>query len=485
MGSWQQKDNTPEGPYDPPQHDAHLPFGCTSSDSAMNSSNPFLPSPADTVVDMHRDIGFHHDGGDFGAPLPGQQPLLSASDQQFVQGFFDLIAGDNANFGEAGLPFTDNWTDNLPPAPPTVLGHQTHTTDVPVDSILSSIMFDPFMPSFAPAPPIISPEVLGAAQALSRSNVPSHQFHGLPVQMQTTMGPPVGSIPSPQYPQYTNEQRHNSLPNRQMMPDGYTNVYSSVAPPIRNNNRRTVPHPEIHFGTDRNFTGGNFNSSEVNIEGRIFQHQNSILDCLQPNTSAAPTRASSPQPNGAPTVEAKSPLKLRTAQEFIIPVKSESENRTEPPKKRRKSKPKTTPDADETAAFSPDAPTTAPGRMISGSIGSIPESAVLNESSPVDEPPSVGGAKRRRGGAGAPKKPPRQNLSEEQKRANHIKSEQKRRTDIKNAFHDVQEIVPEIRGQGLSKSVILSNTVEYLERLLKGNEELAEKLRAAGITPPQ
>ncbi|KAM7208685.1 hypothetical protein V8F20_001108 [Naviculisporaceae sp. PSN 640] len=480
MGPWQQKDNTPEGTYDPPQPDAHLPFGCMpNSDSAMNSSNPFLPSPADTVVDMHRDISFHHDG-DFGAPLPGQQPLLSAQDQQFVQNFFSLISENNTNFGEAGLPFTDNWTDNLPPAPPTVLGHQTHTPDVPVDSILSSLVFDPFTPSFAPAPPIISPDVLGAAQALSRPNVPAHQFHGLPVQMPATMGPPVGSIPSPQYLQFANEQRHDSLINRPMMADGYTNMYNSVVPAAQNNTRRTVPHPEISFGTDRNFTGGNFNSSETNIEGRIFQHQNSILDCLQPNTSAAPTRASSPQPNGALAVETKSPIQLRTAQEFVIPVRSESDSKIEPPKKRRKSKPKTNPDADETAAFSPDAPNITPGRMASGSIGSIPESAVANESSPVDEPPPGAGAKRRRGGAGAPKKPPRQNLSEEQKRANHIKSEQKRRTDIKNAFQDVQEIVPEIRGQGLSKSVILSNTVEYMERLLGGNDELENLLRMAG-----
>ncbi|KAM7188036.1 hypothetical protein V8F33_010893 [Rhypophila sp. PSN 637] len=402
---------------------------------------------------------------DFHTPAPGHQSLFSTSQMDMMHGFFQMINSDGSldlNFGE-GLNFSDQW-DNSFQQPPTVLGYQTHPPNTSVDAILSSANFAPYLSTQAHAPPLISPEVLGAAQALSRPNVHSHhQYDVMHTQMPTSMAPPVGSVPSHQYSQYTNGHRHDAVADHQMLSNGYTDMYGSVPHGLPT---RTVLHPEISFGTDRNFTGGNFNPSEANIEGKIFQEQDAILGCLQPNTSAAPTRASSPQPNGPPAeAKSKSPLKLRTTQEFVPTIKSEPDERIEPPKKRRKSKPRISPDADETAEFGPN-------------------HAVANEHSPVEEtpPPSAGG-KRRRGGAGAAKKPPRQNLSEAQKRQNHIKSEQKRRWQIKEAFQDVEELVPGVKGASMSKSVILNNTADYLMDLLQKNEILKQRLAAAGITP--
>ncbi|KAK4216154.1 hypothetical protein QBC37DRAFT_100607 [Rhypophila decipiens] len=487
MGSWQQKDNSPpQGPYDPPQHGTHLPFRCMRNpDSAMNSANPFLPSPADTVVDMPRDAMIQHES-DFHTSAPGHQSIFSTSQMDMMDGFFQLINSDGSldlNFGE-GLNFSDQWDNSFQQPPPTVLGYQTHPPNTSVDAILSSANFVPYLSTQAHTPPLISPEVLGAAQALSRPNVHSHhQYDVMHTQMPASMAPPVGSMPSHQYSQYTNGYRHDSVADHQMLSNGYTDMYGSVPHGLPT---RSVLHPEISFGTDRNFSGGNFNPSEANIEGKIFQEQDAILGCLQPNTSAAPTRVSSPQPNGPPAeAKSKSPLKLRTTQEFVAAaIKSEPDERIEPPKKRRKSKPKMSPDANETAEFSPNVPASRPRLVTSGSIGSIPEHAVANENSPVEEtpPPSAGG-KRRRGGAGAAKKPPRQNLSEAQKRQNHIKSEQKRRWQIKEAFQDVEELVPGVKGASMSKSVILNNTADYLMDLLQKNEILKQRLAAAGITP--
>ncbi|KAF2723974.1 hypothetical protein K431DRAFT_194513, partial [Polychaeton citri CBS 116435] len=51
----------------------------------------------------------------------------------------------------------------------------------------------------------------------------------------------------------------------------------------------------------------------------------------------------------------------------------------------------------------------------------------------------------------------RQNLTEDQKRANHIQSEQKRRNIIKQGYDDLNGLVPSLAGgkSGFSKSEIL------------------------------
>ncbi|KZZ93931.1 Helix-loop-helix DNA-binding protein [Ascosphaera apis ARSEF 7405] len=72
----------------------------------------------------------------------------------------------------------------------------------------------------------------------------------------------------------------------------------------------------------------------------------------------------------------------------------------------------------------------------------------------------------------------RENLSEEQKRANHILSEQKRRDLIKNGFEDLCTLVPKLNGGGFSKSMMLVQAADWLEDLLRGNEILKRRLMA-------
>ena len=66
----------------------------------------------------------------------------------------------------------------------------------------------------------------------------------------------------------------------------------------------------------------------------------------------------------------------------------------------------------------------------------------------------------------------RENLTEEQKRSNHILSEQKRRNLIKQGFDDLCELVPDLKGGGYSKSAMLVQAADWLEDMLKGNDEL-------------
>ena len=75
-------------------------------------------------------------------------------------------------------------------------------------------------------------------------------------------------------------------------------------------------------------------------------------------------------------------------------------------------------------------------------------------------------------------RPQRQNLTEEEKKLNHIKSEQKRRNQIKAGFSDLMSLLPDSATAGPSKCVILARAVEWLTGLIEGNERLRVQLKA-------
>jgi hypothetical protein len=66
----------------------------------------------------------------------------------------------------------------------------------------------------------------------------------------------------------------------------------------------------------------------------------------------------------------------------------------------------------------------------------------------------------------------RANLSDTQKRNNHIASEQKRRDAMKTNYEDLNRLVPTLQnGQhGMSRSEILQNSADYLESVTIGND---------------
>jgi hypothetical protein len=78
-------------------------------------------------------------------------------------------------------------------------------------------------------------------------------------------------------------------------------------------------------------------------------------------------------------------------------------------------------------------------------------------------------------------KQPRHNLSDTQKRNNHIASEQKRRDAMKTNYDELNRYVPTLRqgGQGLSRSEILQHSGDWLEALKAGNDSI---MAAYGLT---
>lgn len=83
----------------------------------------------------------------------------------------------------------------------------------------------------------------------------------------------------------------------------------------------------------------------------------------------------------------------------------------------------------------------------------------------------------------------KENLTEEQKRNNHILSEQKRRNLIRNGFDELCSLVPGLRGGGFSKSAMLTQAADWLEDTLRGNEilkgQLAEMKNINGFVMPR
>lgn len=67
-------------------------------------------------------------------------------------------------------------------------------------------------------------------------------------------------------------------------------------------------------------------------------------------------------------------------------------------------------------------------------------------------------------------------LTDDEKRVNHIASEQKRRNTIRMGFKEMTEIIPTLKNINNSKSTILFKAVEYIKHLDKRNRSLKEKI---------
>ena len=239
-----------------------------------------------------------------------------------------------------------------------------------------------------------------------------------------------------------------------------------MAPEGRKVSRHSLD-TDFQWGSDPNFNTTQGYTPDANRETveSMQREQLKLLDSLEVNKSTGNTRPSSPsqsqdqqgtnQQRLSPTVRTSKPAKA-------------AEDPDAPPRKRRKSKVNRAGDeeqGDEQEASPPEKPNRR-------------RKSKVEKSGDVTPPPAAdtGSAKKRRGTGNGGAKAPRENLTEEQKRENHIRSEQKRRTLIKEGFDDLCELVPSLNGGGFSKSTMLSIAGDYLEEIIRGNETLADQL---------
>ncbi|KAI5466903.1 hypothetical protein BGZ63DRAFT_344969 [Mariannaea sp. PMI_226] len=411
-------------------------------------------------------------------PAPGA-PLLSDNDNKLLSSFFDDLGADHYNmpsFGE-GLNFTDSWLD----LPPQFMGSTTSFGQQPGPSLASppsSHSFPHGMGDFnhvlpiganmmpPPPPPPTLPhlehghtpdDVLNAAATLLQNGSGRHNSNGTePMYPRRAMAPPVGHLRHQPLEDFRADNRRSSSANEMEENSIFADM---VFGPHERRHARPLPPAEYQWGSDENFNHiqGYTTHREEETAESITKEQLKYLECFEPSQSADNTRPSSPSHgNLIPTNRSRLGNTTKAQQESSAP-----------PRKRRKSRiGKEIPDdeADE------DKTTVKTGRRRKPKM----ERAGSTSSPPVDE---ITTGKRRKSGVNGTKQT-RENLTEEQKRENHIRSEQKRRTLIKEGFDDLCELVPGLRGGGFSKSTMLTMAAEWLDDLLKGNDILAAQLAA-------
>jgi heteromeric Ino2p/Ino4p transcription factor len=73
-------------------------------------------------------------------------------------------------------------------------------------------------------------------------------------------------------------------------------------------------------------------------------------------------------------------------------------------------------------------------------------------------------------------------LTDQEKKNNHIASEQKRRQAIREGFDRLADIVPGMKGQGRSENLVLQNTIDYLKSQIVEYEELLAIAKEKGVS---
>ncbi|KAL4873885.1 hypothetical protein BDV12DRAFT_182193 [Aspergillus spectabilis] len=107
----------------------------------------------------------------------------------------------------------------------------------------------------------------------------------------------------------------------------------------------------------------------------------------------------------------------------------------------------------------------------------IAASASTNVDDRHDRSSSTPTNSSRQGTAGEREKP---RLTEQEKKNNHIASEQKRRAAIREGFDRLTELVPGLEGQGRSESIVLKKTVDFIQLQIQERKDLIAEIERRG-----
>ncbi|PYI24648.1 putative HLH transcription factor [Aspergillus japonicus CBS 114.51] len=260
-------------------------------------------------------------------------------------------------------------------------------------------------------------------------------------------------------------------PSRRRMPVGFhtSEMLFDVREPISPEQQVTAKVRPLHWGSDVGFMGQGYLAppEQPNEEDRTKELLGHLV-CLEPQSSATNTRAPSPvtirHTGGydAPWADAAAAGQLSNLRRGF---RDHVEDLAQPKKKQRtlvKEEDDETSD-DDTSRQKPKKSKSSTRRLSQDTL------------------------QKRRLSSGP--KAARENLTEEQKRSNHILSEQKRRNLIRQGFDDLCLLVPGLKGGGFSKSAMLTQAADWLEEILRGNEilkaQLAEMKSMNGLVMPR
>lgn len=72
-------------------------------------------------------------------------------------------------------------------------------------------------------------------------------------------------------------------------------------------------------------------------------------------------------------------------------------------------------------------------------------------------------------------------LSEQEKKNNHIASEQKRRQAIREGFDEIADLTPGLSGHGRSEAMVLEGASRFLKSLLAERWKLLQQAQEQGL----
>lgn len=420
-----------------------------------------------TIIDIDNFLTANDHPYDAGpAPPPGPS-LLDDTEHNMLSNFFttmttgpfdvpDTWPADFA-YDKTGGSLGMNWAEALPP---TLEASTTSLSHLPTLPLNTSKYTNNPMGGFT-----FDSDMLAAASMLSgneRNNMMNFPTqHLFPTSAMLEIAPDVSTHPRIKQEQQSQQQRRplNHGEARQLMPQAqHTSVFNPEQPAAPVDPHTTFEVQRLRWGSDAGFVDQGYRRP-AGIENTEEVTKNLLenMKCLEPQTSTTNTRSTTPiRAFDGPNEQEWSKINIsNTSQHHAgTTMQNESEN-NERPRKRSKIK----------AQEEDEEESSAPNRL--------------------KKQKSASGTKVRRGSSEPASKKPktpqgnksaRENLTEEQKRTNHILSEQKRRNLIKQGFDDLCELVPELRGGGFSKSAMLLQAADYLDEVIKGNNMLQRQL---------
>ena len=400
------------------------------------------------------------------------QSLLSDMEAQELTDFFSQTPWNDVAYPTATGSKDGADAFSWPFGPPPATIHSVSTT-IPDQAQLHGFQLDhnlvsPHTPHFAST----ADDLQAASTLFNHAHMPppaarSHSFHALPSSSAPTNGQLPNAFTSLPMVPTANGLIHEQL--AALLPNHHNegSIDASLAAhwahsPLQHQHglhlrelglqRPPLKRPYT-YGSDSNFHESGFQvSSKQETEDFVIGRLMHDLQHAQPMARKPSTGAELKSPR-SPRAHASVAAENEPSSNDDDESDEDSDHRAP---KRRKSK----------------AARARSGKATSGARKSATTSK--NRKASVDDR-----AIKKKRGSVAGQKAQRENLSEEQKRSNHILSEQKRRNLIKRGFDDLHDLVPAIRNGGLSKSGILTEAANFLEKLIADNTHYEELLRAA------
>ncbi|KAI4738457.1 hypothetical protein E4T50_11071 [Aureobasidium sp. EXF-12298] len=309
-------------------------------------------------------------------------------------------------------------------------------------------------------------------QVLGTANFPQAVAQQQPVVQNTSRHasfpfsvPTTTSSSAPQYPS-TNPHFRASFDN------STTNSHSH--PHSHTSSSHQSSTPMFHFGTDNNFRQSGYAAPYQDLEASTIQHVEFARNMVHSSNDAMSSVENS-VPHTPDLTRGVHNYYPGSMQALASLADQTSTGESDQPKNKKRRKSKRGDDNDF------DTSITSPAFRVNNSSPDGDNTIADSDDDDREDNMPKPSIKRRRASSGANSKLgsiARKNLTEDQKRSNHIRSEQKRRNIIKQGYEDLNELVPNLKTGGFSKSAVLTETTRFLEEIHHGNNSMEAYLRS-------